>query len=74
MSLTNDPHTTHRHHTSITHTHIACHIASQSHLLFYSCRIIDQERSGKMEYRRMGKTGLKISTFSYGAWVSFANQ
>ncbi len=27
-----------------------------------------------MEYRRLGKTGLKISELSYGSWVTFANQ
>ncbi len=27
-----------------------------------------------MEYRRLGKTGLKVSEFSYGSWVTFSNQ
>ena len=27
-----------------------------------------------MEYRRLGKTGLKISELSYGSWVTFSNQ
>ncbi|KAL3697290.1 hypothetical protein R1sor_011366 [Riccia sorocarpa] len=27
-----------------------------------------------MEYRHLGKTGLKVSALSYGAWVSFGNQ
>eukprot|EP00897_Mesotaenium_endlicherianum_P001985 jgi/Mesen1/1814/ME000141S00987 len=27
-----------------------------------------------MEYRFLGNTGLKVSVFSYGAWVSFGNQ
>ena len=27
-----------------------------------------------MEYRRLGKTGLKVSVFSLGSWVTFANQ
>ena len=27
-----------------------------------------------MEYRHLGRTGLKVSTLSYGAWVSFHNQ
>lgn len=27
-----------------------------------------------MEYRRMGKTGLQLSTLSYGSWVTFAKQ
>ncbi len=27
-----------------------------------------------MEYRRMGKTGLKLSTLSYGSWVTFSKQ
>ncbi|MHB1109619.1 MAG: potassium channel beta subunit family protein [Devosia sp.] len=27
-----------------------------------------------MEYRRLGKSGLKVSEFSYGAWVTFAKQ
>jgi hypothetical protein len=27
-----------------------------------------------MEYRNLGRTGLKVSALSYGAWVSFGNQ
>lgn len=27
-----------------------------------------------MEYRRLGKSGLKISSLSFGSWVTFANQ
>ncbi|KAH9317916.1 hypothetical protein KI387_019685 [Taxus chinensis] len=27
-----------------------------------------------MEYRNLGRTGLKVSRLSYGAWVSFGNQ
>lgn len=27
-----------------------------------------------MEYRHLGRTGLRVSTLSYGAWVSFGNQ
>lgn len=27
-----------------------------------------------MEYRRMGKTGLKLSTLSFGSWVTYSNQ
>ena len=27
-----------------------------------------------MEYRRLGKSGLKISVFSFGSWVTFSNQ
>ncbi|KAI5062015.1 hypothetical protein GOP47_0022554 [Adiantum capillus-veneris] len=27
-----------------------------------------------MQYRRLGRTGLKVSVLSYGAWVSFGNQ
>jgi voltage-dependent potassium channel beta subunit len=27
-----------------------------------------------MEYRRLGKTGLKVSVLSFGSWVSFDNQ
>jgi voltage-dependent potassium channel beta subunit len=27
-----------------------------------------------MEYRHLGRTGLKVSTLSYGAWVTFGNQ
>ena len=27
-----------------------------------------------MEYRRLGSSGLKISTYSFGSWVTFANQ
>lgn len=27
-----------------------------------------------MEYRRLGKSGLKVSALSYGAWVTFGNQ
>ena len=28
----------------------------------------------QMEYRHLGRTGLKVSVLSYGAWVSFGNQ
>ena len=28
----------------------------------------------KMEYRRLGKSGLKVSVFSFGSWVTFSNQ
>lgn len=27
-----------------------------------------------MEYRRLGKSGLKVSEFSFGSWVTFAKQ
>jgi voltage-dependent potassium channel beta subunit len=27
-----------------------------------------------MDYRRLGKSGLKVSEFSFGSWVTFANQ
>jgi len=27
-----------------------------------------------MEYRRLGRTGLKVSTFSFGSWVTFGGQ
>ena len=27
-----------------------------------------------MEYRRLGKSGLKVSLYSFGSWVTFANQ
>ena len=27
-----------------------------------------------MQYRRLGKSGLKVSEFSFGAWVTFAKQ
>ena len=27
-----------------------------------------------MEYRRLGKSGLKLSVYSFGSWVTFANQ
>ncbi len=27
-----------------------------------------------MEYRRVGKAGIKVSQFSFGSWVTFANQ
>ena len=27
-----------------------------------------------MEYRKLGKTGLKISELSYGSWITFGNQ
>ena len=27
-----------------------------------------------MEYRRLGRTGLRVSEFSYGSWVTFAKQ
>ncbi|HEY0519269.1 MAG TPA: aldo/keto reductase [Ilumatobacteraceae bacterium] len=28
----------------------------------------------KMEYRRLGRSGLQVSVFSFGSWVSFDNQ
>ena len=28
----------------------------------------------EMEYRRLGKSGLKVSVLSFGSWVSFSNQ
>ena len=28
----------------------------------------------KMEYRRLGPTGLKVSVLSFGSWVTFDNQ
>lgn len=27
-----------------------------------------------MEYRRLGKTGLKVSVLSFGSWVTFGPQ
>ena len=27
-----------------------------------------------MEYRRLGKSGLKVSVLSFGSWVTFGNQ
>ena len=27
-----------------------------------------------MEYRRLGKSGLKLSCLSFGSWVTFKNQ
>ncbi len=30
--------------------------------------------SASMEYRRLGKSGLKVSALSFGAWVTFAQQ
>ena len=27
-----------------------------------------------MEYRRLGKTGLKLSALSFGAWITFGRQ
>ena len=27
-----------------------------------------------MEYRRLGKTGLKVSELSFGSWITFGNQ
>jgi aryl-alcohol dehydrogenase-like predicted oxidoreductase len=27
-----------------------------------------------MDYRRLGRSGLKVSEFSYGSWVTFAKQ
>jgi aryl-alcohol dehydrogenase-like predicted oxidoreductase len=28
----------------------------------------------KMEYRRLGRSGLKVSVLSFGSWVTFGNQ
>jgi aryl-alcohol dehydrogenase-like predicted oxidoreductase len=27
----------------------------------------------KMEYRRLGRSGLRVSVLSFGSWVTFAN-
>ncbi|WP_281167673.1 hypothetical protein [Uliginosibacterium gangwonense] len=27
-----------------------------------------------MEYRRLGRSGLKVSALSFGSWVTYANQ
>ena len=27
-----------------------------------------------MEYRRLGKSGLQVSTLSFGSWVTFSKQ
>jgi aryl-alcohol dehydrogenase-like predicted oxidoreductase len=27
----------------------------------------------QMEYRRLGRSGLKVSVLSFGSWVTFAN-
>ena len=27
-----------------------------------------------MEYRRLGKSGLQVSEFSFGSWITFGNQ
>ncbi|MDX9861883.1 MAG: aldo/keto reductase [Rhodospirillales bacterium] len=34
----------------------------------------DQEGEGKVEYRRLGNSGLKVSTLSFGSWVTFGYQ
>jgi len=34
----------------------------------------DEERSMEMEYRRLGRSGLKVSVLSFGSWVSFGSQ
>jgi voltage-dependent potassium channel beta subunit len=37
-------------------------------------RQVFRKRSQKMEYRRLGKAGLKVSALSFGSWVTFGNQ
>src|SRR5690606_35986574 len=32
------------------------------------------KRTSKMEYRRLGRSGLKVSVLSFGSWVSFDTQ
>lgn len=32
------------------------------------------EQKMKMEYRRLGKSGLQVSALSYGSWVTYGNQ
>ncbi len=32
------------------------------------------EKERKMHYRRLGRSGIKVSELSYGAWVTFGNQ
>jgi voltage-dependent potassium channel beta subunit len=36
--------------------------------------IFARSRRSKMEYRRLGKAGLKVSELSFGSWVTFGNQ
>ena len=28
----------------------------------------------EMEYRRLGRSGLRVSVFGFGSWVTFANK
>ena len=32
------------------------------------------DTTAKMEYRRLGRSGLQVSTLSFGSWVTFGNQ
>src|SRR5690606_23574507 len=41
------------------------------------CAIVSKQiryAGDAMEYRRLGKSGLKVSEFSFGAWVTFGKQ
>src|SRR5437016_5795837 len=38
------------------------------------CGSSDHHRMPRMEYRRLGKAGLKVSVLSFGSWVSFKDQ
>src|SRR3954469_13580269 len=33
-----------------------------------------RNRTMEMEYRRLGRSGLKVSVLSFGSWVSFGTQ
>lgn len=46
------------------------HIHSSLHFLEHLNRPIDTA----MQYKNLGRSGLKVSQLSYGAWVSFGNQ
>ena len=35
---------------------------------------MSSERRPQMEYRPLGRTGIKVSVLSFGSWVTFDNQ
>jgi voltage-dependent potassium channel beta subunit len=47
-------------------------VSAQASPVFFCARFDDG--SNHMDYRRLGRAGLKVSVLSYGTWVTFAEQ
>lgn len=61
-----------------SHTHsLSLSSTSSSSSFFFFPGIGSRSKSSltkKMQYKNLGRSGLKVSQLSYGAWVSFGNQ